>query len=368
MLNIGFDLGIVDHPTFSMFIVQTLLLTAASTPLTLCFYPPKYRGKRVGAKDNAESSTNSLPSPNSDHQTKTRFALILDNFDQLPTAMTISLLLQPDKSVLTTSTSGEKQKEKKSRPPSMVSGSAGLERNKSVSTASTIGSSTIYERPESASNAPRDPPISDQQVAIHLLRLIKSTARTSSVIKSQQINHDPIVSAFRTFGCHNGLLVSASLSIVNYGMFTAEISKHVVESDSQMVILPWSRRTTAEADRENKAALNALDRIFRKTGTQKSGGSMSYAEFVRKVFVTSPKPVALFVDHGVSTNSALFTNHHLLLIFFGGADDRLALSFVVQLCSNEFVSATAVKIRKMEAPTDTALESENTTVDAQQVG
>jgi hypothetical protein len=39
-------------------------------------------------------------------------------------------------------------------------------------------------------------------------------------------------------------------------------------------------------------------------------------------------------------------NQHLFLPFFGGPDDRLSLSFVVQLCANPTVTATVVRMKK----------------------
>jgi hypothetical protein len=310
VLNVGLQAGILDTRTFSMFVVHAIVLTVITTPLTLFFYPAKYRVKTDSVAAGVESGT--APRSSSDTDTKTRFALILDKIEQLPAAMTICQLLQPDKAI----------------PPA--------------------SSSTIDGKVEKADDLSITSPLSQPRIAINALRLIELTSRTSAVLKSQLIYHDPVISVFRTFGYLNRLLVSAALSVVNHDEFTAAIAKHVVDSGSQMVILPWSRGTPPENDQDKSGALNPFDGIFHKSTTHDPTNSVVYSEFIRNVFATSPSPVALYVDRGISAHSAIASDHHLFLPFFGGPDDRLALSFVVQLCSSSSVRATVMRIRKID--------------------
>jgi hypothetical protein len=97
VLNIGLQANILDTRTFSMFVVHALILTFMTTPLTLFFYPPKYRLREASAH---EEGTGPLQYTDDD-TTKTRFTLVLDKIEQLPAAMTISQLLQPNKSLPT---------------------------------------------------------------------------------------------------------------------------------------------------------------------------------------------------------------------------------------------------------------------------
>lgn len=46
MLNIGLTAGILDTRVFSMFVLEALVLTFATTPMTLVYYPSSVR-KRV---------------------------------------------------------------------------------------------------------------------------------------------------------------------------------------------------------------------------------------------------------------------------------------------------------------------------------
>jgi hypothetical protein len=61
--------------------------------------------------------------------------------------------------------------------------------------------------------------------------------------------------------------------------------------------------------------------------------------------------VALFIHQGLAAAdfSSISAGHHLLVVFNGGPDDRLALSLAAQLCSgNSGVSATIIRLVKSE--------------------
>ncbi|HEV7738104.1 MAG TPA: hypothetical protein VGO47_12140, partial [Chlamydiales bacterium] len=70
--------------------------------------------------------------------------------------------------------------------------------------------------------------------------------------------------------------------------------------------------------------------------------------------------VALFFDYGMAASG----KYTVFFPFFGGPDDRAALKFVVQLCANENVAATVLRVRKSVAQTttqtETAVEEEQT--------
>jgi hypothetical protein len=70
------------------------------------------------------------------------------------------------------------------------------------------------------------------------------------------------------------------------------------------------------------------------------------SQFVRKVFASSASDVALFIDRGLSTDSGSTIYPHVFLPFTGGPDDRLALSFVIQLCLHGAITATVVRMHE----------------------
>jgi hypothetical protein len=326
VLNVGLSAGVLDTRTFSMFVVHAIIVTFLTTPLTLLFYPERVRvheGTTIARAPRpaaiATDAETRAKSTDDDDEHKNSFALILDKVEQLPAAMALSQLLQ------SSSPSG-------SLTPS----------GQSVDSRATSNT-----------------------VTINALRLIELTNRVSAVFKSQEAEHllhnDTIVSVIRTFGYLNRLIVSAALSVVSYDEFSSVIAKHVKDTDSQMVIVPWPRGATTivEDDASTASARNPFDGVFHKTTTMDQTSSVVYSEYIRKIFLTSPADVALFVDRGttgpcagVSGTSAISAAAsgmtHLFLPFFGGPDDRLALNFVVQLCVNGMVSATVVRIGKRD--------------------
>lgn len=306
VLNIGLQAEILTPRAFSMFVVHALVLTFMTTPLVLLFYPAKHRvhlnddQKLLGVKANLASKVNS------DDESKTRFTLILDRIEALPAAMTLSQLLHPlPASPITSSSDIPSYSEKGSPPQSMIT--------------------------------------------IQALRLIELTNRTSAVLRSQEaetiIHNDPVVSIYQTFGQLNHFNVSSKLSVVNFSEFPQVIAQHVSSTLSDMVIIPWPRGTTHVSDEGGQlTARNPFDGVFKKTAVQDQTDSVVYSEFIRHVFAQAPSDVALFVDRGVVNSSVEVTPQHIFLPFIGGPDDRLALSFLVQICDNPLISATAVRI------------------------
>jgi Kef-type K+ transport system membrane component KefB len=328
VLNVGLQAGILDTRTFSMFVVQALILTFMTTPLTLLFYPERYRVRAsTGTVRDKPQQSEQGDGPKQPEDVRTKFAMILDKIEQLPSAMVLTQLLQPPSSFLS--------------PP--VSNNASVEDEKAAEAGALA---TLSHRPMAQAHP---------QITIDALRLIELTARASDVLRSQEaeslMHSDPVVSVFRTFGYLNRLLVSAALSVVPYDEFSTVVANHTRESESDMVIIPWCRGSRVDADEHGRmaSANNPFDGVFNKSSGHDQTRSVVYSEFIRKVFMTSPADVALFVDRGVtSAPSSGTADQHLFLPFFGGPDDRLALSFVMQLCSNPSVTASVVKMEKTD--------------------
>ncbi|KAF9035009.1 hypothetical protein BDZ89DRAFT_1062262 [Hymenopellis radicata] len=333
VLNVGLQAGVLDTRVFSMFVIHAIILTFITTPLTLGFYPSKYRihTKSNMARDAPKAGGDSEAAPRrstSEEGFKTRFAVVLDKIEQLPAAMTLAQLLHPS-----TSTETLVQED-------------------------VVSDSEKQSSPHSVGSVPKVSSASSSRISIDALRLIELTNRTSAVLKSTEstslLQTDSIISIFRTFGQLNKLIISAALSVIPYDEFPTAISTHVSETETDMVILPWSRGTGATSTVEEDAgkiggARNPFDGIFNKSNTQPQDqtSSVVYAEFIRRVFLSCPSDVALFVDRGSNLTTV---NQQLVLPFFGGPDDRLALSFLVQLCINPDVKATVVWVVKTDTP------------------
>lgn len=199
-------------------------------------------------------------------------------------------------------------------------------------------------------------------VSIEALRLIELTGRTSAVMRGSEaedlMRRDTLVSVLGMFGRLNRINVTSSLSVVPYDNFPGTIASHAREVSADLIILPWSAALPATGDAVSPAVAasdsSPFDSLFGKSGGPSSGEtSVVYSQLIRQVFSqsSSASDVALLVGRPGSTAA---TEQHLLVPFFGGPDDRLALALVVQLCtSRPSVSATVIRVRKEERDSST---------------
>lgn len=202
-------------------------------------------------------------------------------------------------------------------------------------------------------------------VVLDALRLIELTERTSAVMQSSEaddvMQRDALISIMRTFGFLNSIPVTASLSVVSQESFPNSVASHIREKSSDLVILPWHSAVDEQAAITDH---NPFDGIFgagKATISEKSASAI-YSHFIRRVFLTAPSDVALFVDRGLSPVDQTNHGQHILFPFLGGPDDRLALSFVVQLCANPSITATVIRVKKTENHSLTPTETQETDI------
>jgi len=244
----------------------------------------------------------------------------------------------------------------------------------STSTSPSSERTSLDEKPLKAGHGVDTTPNTTSSITIETLRLVELTTRTSAVFKSQEasslIYNDPVINIYKTFGQLNRLHVNGHLSVVNSEQFADTVAKHVSDTGSQMTIIPWPRGATS-VDQDQTGPRNPFDGVFHRTTTQDQTSSVFFSEFIRNVFAKSPSDVALFVDRGMDNGHLTSSNQHLFLPFFGGPDDRLALTFLGQLCENPSVTATVVRLvmkdeaedaedLKSAAPLDNTLLYQNT--------
>lgn len=318
-----------------MFVFEAVVLTCMTTPAVLFLYPESKRTRVSDTgpdyqKTEEEKGSFKRMSGEGDNEWKTRFTVVLDRLEHLPGMMALTQLIHPPP------TEAEKETDevlKKSRTPSS-------------------DSSNLFNRPPKSN------------VIVDALRLIELSDRTSAVMKSsaadQLIHTDPLLNIFKTFGDLNDLSISSSLSVVTFGDLASRVADRARVSASQLVLVPWlppsvsivgspDAPTTPAA--HTSAFTNPFDMLFRTQSVDKSA-SVVHSQFIRSVFSQCHTDVALYVDRtlsvGFDARHRYGTKQHILLPFFGGPDDRLALEFVVQLCANPKVTATVVRVTKEE--------------------
>ncbi|KAH9080283.1 Sodium/hydrogen exchanger family-domain-containing protein [Lactarius deliciosus] len=331
VLNVGLQAGILTRLVFSMFVLEALLLTFATTPTVSFLYPPHLRSRATATgpsfasvrdpKDDESGTKGRWPSTGHDEDGvwKRRFTVILDKIEHLPSMMAITQLLQPP------------------TPPTY--------------------------RTDNSSSGQRSGMEEEEPAHFGALRLIELTDRPSDVMKSSAtdalLHTDPLLAIFRTFSELNGLSVSAALSMVPFDALATSVGEHVRAAGAQLVLVPWlpSAQAAPESggvptsDAADAAAATAdrslFDSLFRTSGST----SLLHSHFVRGVFAQAGTNVALFVGRaplGVREET------HLFLPFFGGPDDRLALDLVVQLCANPRVRATVARVTKHDVRAELA--------------
>ncbi|KAI0751094.1 Sodium/hydrogen exchanger family-domain-containing protein [Daedaleopsis nitida] len=335
VLNVGFTANILDTRTFSMFVLHALVLTFMTTPLTILFYPSKYRVHAGGLKQRVPGSEveegSGAPKADLDDVVKTRFAVVVERLEHLPAVMTLTSLLQ-SQSAATLSRSHEEN----------------------ASTISSTNEKAALEGPDVPVLA-RHSTARTTQISVDALRLIELTNRTSAVLKSQEaetlVHSDPVLAIFKTHGYLNRMAVSTSLAVVGHEDFSDHVAQHVRNSASQMAILPWtSGLASIEEAATNDASgsgTSPFDALFQQKREGDHHAVTAHANYIRRVFAEVPADVALFWDRGFTQSmEGPDARYHVYMPFFGGPDDRVALSFVVQLCRNASVTATVVKMRK----------------------
>ncbi|KAH8118650.1 Sodium/hydrogen exchanger family-domain-containing protein [Phellopilus nigrolimitatus] len=342
VLNVGLQAGILDTRTFSMFVLHALVLTFATTPLTLLWYPAAKRTRvdqGTGAKEAGDAPRDAGPRGAFEDRTrtKTNLAVVLSRAEHLPALMMLTQLLQrPAVAAAPSST------------PSLAS-----------------------------ARAPAAP------VQLAALRLVALTERTSAVLRSQEAPAlaaaDALLGVVRACGRLHRVPVAGALAVVPEAEFAQRVAGFVRERAAQMVVLPWTLALSAGGRIEEQGGgagaglQNPFEGLFGGSASPPAGAGAGpagaadaavYSAFVRRVFAESPADVALFVERAAGADSDSGGNvdgHHLFLPFFGGPDDRLALAFVVQLCANPAVRATVVWVR--EAPAGAGADEELEKVD-----
>ncbi|KZV83435.1 hypothetical protein EXIGLDRAFT_701436 [Exidia glandulosa HHB12029] len=310
VLNVGLTAGILDTRLFSMFVIEALWLTFMTSPIVQAIYPPKHQTRVIGGKINVEapaSSVSETPVKRSSDWTedgesswRVRFTATLDKIEHLPAMMSLAELFQPVQKI-----------------PALESKRTEIQRSR-----------------------------------VDALRLIELSDRTSAVMKSATadtlLHTDPLITVFRTFGGINDFPVSSALAVVPYDHFAESVGEHVRTTNSQMLLTSWVLEHT---EHHVATPTNPLEGMFRSGGSDLASAAV-HSQFLRNLFATSTVDVALFVDPGLgATSQESFGRRgkkHILLPFFGGPDDRLALSLVLQLCANPDISATVVRITKSD--------------------
>lgn len=331
VLNVGLSAGILDQRVFSMFVLEAMVLTFMTTPAVTYLYPPHLRIRVTATGQNfnnvdGEEARNQPRTPrprrsgsvsSDDSKWRSRFTIVLDKVEHLPSMMSLTQLIHP------------------SPPPPYPSNH------------SSISSLNLTN---------------GREASIDALRVIELSDRVSAVMKGSAtdtlVHTDPTLEIYRTFGDINGVDVTTSLAIVSFDDLAVTVVDHARNNASHLVLLPWLPPTHQPDHPKDPAPdtlatpqnANPFDALFKATHGGTTSTSVVHSQFVREVFSKCADiDVALYIDPVARSPGDVFrksTSYHLVVPFFGGPDDRTTLEWAVQLCASARVSATMIRVRK----------------------
>ncbi|KAI9837685.1 MAG: K(+)/H(+) antiporter [Sclerophora amabilis] len=353
VLNIGLNAKILGTRTFTIFVVMALVTTFATTPLTSALYPPSYQkklgawkrgeidwdGNRLDDDDSSSSSHNGGISIEKFQNTQVRKLLLYLRLDSLPSLLTFISLLGGDES------GGPSERVHRLRRDHGVIREEGT--NQEASDESAI---------------PRKRPLE-----VHGLRMIELTERTSSVMKGSEVEEsagrDPVVNIFRTFGKLNNVAVSGGVSVVPEGSYAETMTSRASDLSPDLILIPWSETgNMSEGAPSSLLPSNAEDQFT----------SGPHNHFIQSTLANATCNTAIFVNRGfggstgqesralrtaasrrslrsnfeaATTTPVADRSHHVFFPYFGGADDHVALRFVLQLAQNPNVTATILHVQ-----------------------
>jgi hypothetical protein len=316
---------------------MALVTTVATTPLTLALYPESYRKKVDAWKRGKTDWDGNQLSPNNDENTpespieklpgtQVRRLLVYLELDSLPSLFTFISLLGGDRAAA---------------------------RTKIHKTKTDLSMVPEESAPDSTSNL-----VEKRPFEVHGLRILELTDRTSSVMQSSELDHyaykDPVVNAFRAFAQLNNVAVSGGVAVVPETSFAETVTSTADDQFSDLVLIPWSEKTP-DIDHAPDSLPSGLQDAF----IQKIAGSASCntAIFVNQGFggPQAPETQAPTLKRSASRMSLRSRvnrepplqpiadrSHHIYFPFFGGADDRVALRFVLQIAQSSNITATIV--------------------------
>ncbi|GAA6034234.1 hypothetical protein JCM8097_003799 [Rhodosporidiobolus ruineniae] len=380
VLNIGLSAGILNNQVFAMFVVMALVTTFVTTPLTLAFYPVWYRQQqdrlRRGLPPTGSSLLDGSTGFADEARPRSRIAVVLEGLEQVPAVMAFLRLVQP----VTVPTVGGKaieldgekkqrdhgEKEKKDeKRRSLFKGALDKDGHKDDSKDSEADADASTDDEAPSAPVPSGPP-SSKALTVSALRLVELTDRTSTLLRSAEsesslLRADALSHLLRAFAAGLGTaLKPLKLALVAPREYPRAVSEFAEEHGTELVCLPWALKAGLAGEEGGVAeglVPNPLEALFAEREGTSVGvqGAVGYAGIVRRVFAEAPCDVALVVDRSSSATLAapLANRMHLHLTFYGGGDDRLALSLLVQLvASNPGTTATVLRLTRAPEPTD----------------
>ncbi|KAI9680855.1 MAG: K(+)/H(+) antiporter [Caeruleum heppii] len=365
VLNIGLQARILSVRTFTIFVVMALVTTFTTTPLTAALYPPWYQkkleawkrgeidwdGNRLSPGDSS-SDASSTEKPGSLEVRKLLVYLRLDSLSSLFTF--VNLLGGTDAGTATPKVHREKQH---------------------------VADAQEGDQTEATDRALTKP--SKRPVEVYGVRMVELTERTSSVMQTSEIEEysvrDPIINVFHTLGRMNDVAVSGEVAVAAEDDYAEALTGKASDQSSDLMLIPWSETgsmteagyssvTESPENRftsgpHNQFIMTALAKATCNTAILVNKGFGGSLREEPKTLERSTTGISFRSSRDMLTAPVADRSHHIFLPFFGGADDRVALRFVLQLAQSKNVTATITFIEVPAAAAETAAQPSTSELD-----
>ncbi|EPS59894.1 hypothetical protein M569_14908, partial [Genlisea aurea] len=191
-------------------------------------------------------------------------------------------------------------------------------------------------------------PTNRSPISVYALHMVELTGRDSAVIIVHSRHHnaafnnrnrmqvqaqsDTIISAFESFANRVPFVSVQPLTAVSpYSTVHEDVSNVAEEQRAAFVIIPFHKQQTVDGGMEE---LNPAYRLIN-----------------RNVLDTAPCSVGILVDRGLNLNLSLSrsggiparNSYRVMVLFFGGADDREALSYAWRMSESENTRVTVAR-------------------------
>ncbi|KAF7844242.1 cation/H(+) antiporter 15 [Senna tora] len=186
-----------------------------------------------------------------------------------------------------------------------------------------------------ASNTTKKSPI-----CIYILHLVELTGRTSAMLivhdtrkpdcpalNRTQAQSDHIINAFENYEQHVGCVSVHPLTAISPYFTMHEDICHLAEDKRvAYIIVPFHKQQTVDGGME--------------------ATKMAYITINQNVLANAPCSVGILVDRGLNGSNRLVANqcsHHVAMLFFGGPNDREALSYAWRISEHPGISLIAMQ-------------------------
>jgi len=197
-----------------------------------------------------------------------------------------------------------------------------------------------------------------RSVRAHGLRLLALGDRDSNVMTVSQVedhsNNDTLLNIFRTVGQFLKIAVSGEAAVMPESRFAEALLTKSADITSDLVVVPWSETGNLGDSLDPSPEGNIVASPYTVFASTILGGTeQNIGIFFPRARAsapttepTSPRGAKLsrtysFSDlhRDIPIIPVANVSHHIFVPYFGGSDDELALSLVLQLCEKASVTA-----------------------------